>query len=51
MLGHDCHSIVAGEAQADAIICTLKEYLSKGYDLIITSHYTPEDLRHTIMKS
>ena len=51
MLGHNCHSIVAGEAHADAIISTLKEYLSKGYDLIITSHYTPEDLRHTTMKN
>ena len=45
MLGHDCHSIVAGAAHADAIIAQLDEYKSKGYDLILTSHYTPEDLK------
>lgn len=45
MLGHDCHSIVAGAGHADAIIGQLKGYLSKGYDLILTSHYTPEDLK------
>lgn len=45
MLGHDCHSIVAGPAHADAIISQLKEYIAKGYDLILTSHYTPEDLK------
>ncbi len=45
MLGHDCHSIVAGAAHADAIIAQLKGYIEKGYDLILTSHYTPEDLK------
>lgn len=45
MLGHDCHSIVAGVAHADGIMEELKGYLSKGYDLILTSHYTPEDLK------
>lgn len=45
MLGHDCHSIVAGTTHADAIITQLKEYIEKGYDLILTSHYTPEDLK------
>lgn len=45
MLGHDCHSIVAGTGHADAIIAQLKEYIAKGYDLILTSHYTPEDLK------
>ena len=45
MLGHDCHSIVAGSAHADAIIATLKEYITRGYDLVLTSHYTPEDLK------
>ncbi len=45
MLGHDCHSIVAGAPHADAIIAELKSYISKGYDLILTSHYTPEDLK------
>lgn len=45
MLGHDCHSIVAGAAHADGIISQLEEYIRKGYDLILTSHYTPEDLK------
>lgn len=45
MLGHDCHSIVAGAGHADAIIAQLKGYIAKGYDLILTSHYTPEDLK------
>ena len=45
MLGHDCHSIVAGAAHADAMIATLQGYVEKGYDLILTSHYTPEDLK------
>lgn len=45
MLGHDCHSIVAGAGHADAIIADLRSYIQKGYDLILTSHYTPEDLK------
>lgn len=45
MLGHDCHSIVAGAAHADAIVAELKSYIAKGYELILTSHYTPEDLK------
>lgn len=45
MLGHDCHSIVAGSGHADAIIAQLKAYIQRGYDLILTSHYTPEDLK------
>lgn len=45
MLGHDCHSIVAGAGHADAIIAELHSYIKKGYDLILTSHYTPEDLK------
>ena len=45
MLGHDCHSIVAGENHANIIIAELKNYLKNGYDLILTSHYTPEDLK------
>lgn len=45
MLGHDCHSIVAGAPHADAITAQLKGYIEKGYDLILTSHYTPEDLK------
>lgn len=45
MLGHDCHSIVAGEGHANAIISTLQDYIKKGYDLVLTSHYIPEDLK------
>ncbi len=45
MLGHDCHSIVAGADHADAIIDDLEGYIRRGYDLILTSHYTPEDLK------
>ena len=45
MLGHDCHSIVAGAAHADSIAAELKGYIAKGYDLVLTSHYTPEDLK------
>lgn len=45
MMGHDCHSIVAGAGHAEIIISQLKEYIAKGYDLILTSHYTPEDLK------
>ena len=44
MLGHDCHSIVAGENHANAIIEQLKDYKEKGYNLILSSHYTPETL-------
>ena len=45
MLGHDCHSIVAGEGHADGIIAQLNGYITNGYTLILTSHYTPEDLK------
>lgn len=45
MLGHDCHSIVAGENHANLIIGTLKGYIEKGYNLILSSHYIPETLK------
>lgn len=45
MLGHDCHSIVAGESHADAIIAQLNGYKKKGYNLILSSHYIPETLK------
>ena len=45
MLGHDCHSIVAGAEHADGMIAQLKSYIQRGFDLILTSHYTPEDLK------
>lgn len=50
MLGHDCHSIVAGAGHADALIGQLKGYLDKGYSLVLTSHYTPEDLKDVQLK-
>lgn len=50
MLGHDCHSIVAGEAHADAVIAQLKAYQDAGIDLVLTSHYTPEDLKDVATK-
>ena len=45
MLGHDCHSIVAGAGHADAMIAQLRGYIERGYALILTSHYTPESLK------
>ena len=44
MLGHDCHSIVAGEGHANAIIAQLKGYKEKGYNLVLSSHYVPETM-------
>ena len=41
--GHDCHSIVAGAGHADAIIAQLRGYQAAGIDLVLTSHYAPED--------
>ena len=45
MMGHDCHSIVAGCPHADGILSQLNYYLRKGFDLVLTAHYTPEDLK------
>lgn len=45
MLGHDWHSIVAGEEHANAIIEQLKRYKANGYNLVLSSHYTPETLK------
>lgn len=44
MLGHDCHSIVAGPDHADGIIAQLQGYIDRGCRLILTSHHAPEDL-------
>ncbi|MDD2647714.1 MAG: hypothetical protein PHI27_13145 [Eubacteriales bacterium] len=51
MMGHDCHSIVAGEGHADGILAQLSGYMSAGYDLVLTSHYTPEDLKDAKAKA
>lgn len=45
MMGHDCHSIVAGCPHADGIISQINYYIRKGFDLVLTAHYTPEDLK------
>lgn len=45
MLGSDCHSIVAGVEHANAMIEILKGYIAKNYNLILTSHYIPEDIK------
>ena len=51
MLGHDCHSNVAGAAHADAILAQLGGYRRAGVDLVLTSHYTPEDLKDVDAKA
>lgn len=50
MMGHNCHSIVAGAGHADAVIAQLKAYIEDGFGLILTSHYTPEDLKDAEIK-
>ena len=45
MLGHDCHSIVAGEEHANAIITQLNGYKEKSYNLVLSSHYVPETIK------
>lgn len=45
MLGHNCHSIVAGCPHADGMISMLNYYLRKNFSFVLTSHYTPEDLK------
>mgnify|MGYP004630562697 FL=1 len=44
MLGSKCHSIIAGVDHANNMIETLKGYIEKNYNLILTSHYIPEDI-------
>ena len=44
MLGSNCHSIIAGASHANAMIETLKGYLKKNYNLILTSHCIPEEI-------
>lgn len=45
MLGHDCHSIVPGYDAADALIAQLEGFLARKFDLVLTSHYTPENFK------
>ncbi len=44
MLGSDCHSIIVSKEHAESMINTLKGYINKNYNLILTSHYIPEDI-------
>lgn len=44
MLGSERHSIIAGVEHAKESIETLKGYIEKNYNLILTSHYIPEDI-------
>lgn len=44
MLESNCYSIIAGVDHAKALIETLKGYLDKNYNLILTPHYIPEDI-------
>lgn len=44
MLGHECHSILPSKEAIDGFIHQLEGYLEKGYELILTSHHTPENL-------
>lgn len=44
MLGSDSYSIIAGAEHANAVINTLNGYINKNYNLILTSHYIPEDI-------
>ena len=50
MMGHDCHSIVAGCQHTDVIISQLNDYIEKGFDFVLTSHYTPENLKDAQVK-
>lgn len=45
MMGHDCHSIVAGTGHADTMIEELQSYIDRKFSLILTSHHTPENLK------
>ena len=44
ILGSDCHSIITSVGNATEMIETLRGYLDKHYNLILTSHYVPEEL-------
>lgn len=44
MMGSNVHNILGSVAQIDSIINELTRYKSKGYILILTSHYAPEQM-------
>ncbi|GHV94589.1 hypothetical protein AGMMS50293_09090 [Spirochaetia bacterium] len=43
LLGHDVHSIIISKSRIDTEITKLTGCIKKGYDLICSSHYPPED--------
>lgn len=44
MLGHDVHSIIMGKAHAEIVVNELKGFIKEGIELILTSHYVPENI-------
>lgn len=44
MLGSDVHSILGSVDHANVLIKSLESYIVKNYNLILTSHYIPEDI-------
>jgi len=44
MLGHDVHSIIGGVDHANMLIDELNDYVNKNYNLVLSSHYTPENI-------
>lgn len=42
MLGADTHSILAGPDHLQAVLASLENMKAKGYQLILSSHHTPE---------
>ena len=42
MLGKNTHSIIANEVHMDAMLGVLKSYQTKGYELILSGHSSPE---------
>lgn len=50
MLGHDCHSIVAGIEHAGAMLEQFNQYIERGYKLVLSSHHTPETIQDVKIK-
>jgi hypothetical protein len=50
MLGADTHSIIAGKEHADALITQFKSFIAKKYDIILSSHHMPENIKDVEIK-
>ncbi|GHU77410.1 hypothetical protein FACS189461_5750 [Spirochaetia bacterium] len=50
LLGHDVHSIIFSKDHLDAELAKLAGCINKGYALMLSSHYPPEDLADVRMK-